>query len=163
MVSCIGVQADGQYQSKTFQNALLETFASDKRELDPFFLTSWDVSHWIDLAMEKLRTKKLSAEFLKRLILRSNKLYTMFGHGRGHSEYKGLAASLHLHGLETVTYATTRFFSSSFEQWDKIYKSYKALMLAFIKYREDMDDDCEEIKFQASIKSFFSYCWDIYH
>lgn len=69
--------------------------------------------------------------------------------GRGHSEYKGLASSLGLRALETVTFATTRFFSSSFEQWDKIYKSYKALMEVFMQYRENVDDDCEQAKYEV--------------
>jgi hypothetical protein len=34
--------------------------------------------------------------FVKKLIKRSNRFHTMFGSGKGHIEYKGLAASLGL-------------------------------------------------------------------
>ena len=70
----------------------------------PFFLTTWDASHWFDLVMQKLKEDDASSAFLKRLIKRFNKLHDMFGRrGRGHAEYKGLAASLKLKALETVT------------------------------------------------------------
>jgi hypothetical protein len=74
----------------------------------------------------------------------------MFGHGRGHAECEGLAASLNLKVLYTVTFATTRFLSSSYEQWDKIYRSYKALIEAFRRCRENEDDEEEETKYQVS-------------
>jgi len=119
---------------------------------DPFFLTTWDVSHWVDLVMGKLREDDASAAFLKRLIKRSNKLHVMFGRGRGHAEYKGLAASLNLKALHTVSFATTRFFSSSYEQWDKIYHSYKALIEVFRRSRENEDDEEEETKYQVNAK-----------
>ena len=56
----------------------------------------------------------------------------MFGHGLGNAEYKELAESLGLKAHETVTFATTRFFSSSYKQLEKIYNSYSALIKAFI-------------------------------
>ena len=83
---------------------------------DPFFLTTWDVSHWVDLVMGKLREDNASAALLKRLIKRSNKFHVMLGRGCGHAEYKGLAVSLNLRALHTVTFATTQFFSLSYEQ-----------------------------------------------
>jgi hypothetical protein len=73
----------------------------------------------------------------------------MFGSGRGHAEYKGFSKIHELKALETVTYATTRFSSSAFEQWEKIYKSYPGLIQAYIKNREDQDDECEETKYQV--------------
>lgn len=76
-------------------------------------------------------------------------MHTMFGRGRGHAEYKGFAKILGLKALETVTYATTRFTSSSFEQWEKIYDSYEAMIKSFIQNREDKDDECEETKYQV--------------
>ena len=75
----------------------------------------------------------------------------MFGSGRGHMEYKGLAASLGLKALETVTFATTRFTSSSYQQWEKIYESYQALIQAFIQHRKNPSDEEEETKYQARI------------
>ena len=131
---------------------------SDNHPADPFFLTPCDVSHWMDLAMEALRTKSnQSSSFLSRLIKRSNRLHTMFSRGRGHSEYKGLASSLGLRAMETVTFATTRFFSSAFEQWDKIYKSYRALMEVFMQCRENEDDDCEQAKYEVRIGNPLSF------
>ena len=73
----------------------------------------------------------------------------MFSRGRGHSEYKGLASSLGLKALETMKFSTTRFFSSSFEQWEKIYISYKALIQTFMNFRENQDDEEEETKCQV--------------
>ncbi len=76
-------------------------------------------------------------------------MHTMFGRGRGHAEYKGFAKILGLKALETVTHATTRFKSSSFEQWEKIYASYEAMIKAFIQNRQDDNDECEETKYQV--------------
>ena len=93
---------------------------------------SWDVAHWFDLVMVFLREEASSSEFLKRFIKRGKRFHTMFGYGRGHAEYKELADSLGLKAHETVTFATTRFFSSSYKQLEKIYNSYSALIKAFI-------------------------------
>ncbi len=49
--------------------------------------------------------------------------------------------------MDTVTFATTRFTSSSYEQWEKIYLSYEALIQAFIENRENLAD--EETKYQV--------------
>ena len=76
-------------------------------------------------------------------------MHTMFSRGRGHSEYKGLAFSLGLKALETMTFSTNRFFSSSYEQWEKIYISYKALIQTFMNFRENQDDEEEETKYQV--------------
>ena len=97
--------------------------------------------------MVEMREGSDSSAFLKRLIKRSNRLHTMFSRGCGHVEYQGLAASFKLKALETVTFATTRFFSSSYEQWDKIYVSYNALMKAFTRFRENEADEEAEKKF----------------
>ena len=112
---------------------------------------SWDVAHWFDLVMVFLREEASSSEFLKRFIKRSNRFHTMFGHGRGHAEYKELADSLGLKALETVTFATTRFFSSSYKQWEKIYTNYPALIQAFIQFRENPADENEVTKYQVCI------------
>ena len=110
---------------------------------------SWDVAHWMDLVMVFLREKATSSKFLKLLIKRSNRFHSMFGHGRGHAEYKELAKTLDLKALNTVTFATTRFTSSSFNQWEKIYDSYPALIQAFIQFRENSLDENEETKYQV--------------
>ena len=80
----------------------------------------------------------------------------MFARGHGHVEYKGLAAYLKLKALETITFATTRFFSYLYEEWDKIYISYKALMEAFRRCRGNEVDEEEETKYQVSVMSFCS-------
>lgn len=121
------------------------------KEADAYFLTAWDVSHWMDLAMVQLREETCSP-FMKRVIKRANRFHTMFAYGRGHIEYKGLASSLGLKALETVTFSTTRFFSSSYEQWEKIYRSYKALVESFRRSRENSDDEEEETKYQVGKK-----------
>ena len=63
--------------------------------------------------------------------------------------YVCLAKRLGLKALETVTFFTTRFTSLSYEQWEKIYSSYKALITAFLEIRENDEDDCEEAKYQV--------------
>ena len=73
----------------------------------------------------------------------------MYNRDRGHVEYVGLAKRLGLKALETVTFATTRFTSSSYDQWQKIYSSYKALITAFTEIRENMEDEEEEAKYQV--------------
>ena len=78
------------------------------------------------------------------MIKRSNKLHTMYNQGRGHVEYTGLAKRLGLKALETKTFS--RFTSSSYDQWEKIYRSYPALITAFNEIRE-LQDDCEETKY----------------
>ena len=147
----LAVHADGQYRSSTFQDALFAKMGKVK-ELDEFFLTSWDMSHWIDLAMVQLREEMCSLFMKRRLIKRANRFHTMFGRGRGHVKYKGLASSLELKALETVTFSTTCFLSSSYEQWEKIYLSYKALVESFRRSREN-DDNEEETKYQVSKKN----------
>ena len=148
LVLFAGVHADGQYQASTFQNRLY-SLLSIKEMSDPYFLVPWDASHWLDLAIVELRENSPSSSFRKLLIKRSSRLHTMFGSGRGHAEYKGFAKIYGLKALETVTYATTRFSSSAFEQWEKIYASYSALIKAFIQNREHTEDECEETKFQV--------------
>lgn len=108
--------------------------------------------------MAKLREEDSSSSFLKRLIKRANKMHTMFSRGRGHVEYKGLATALDLKALETVTFSTTRFFSSSFEQWEEIYISYKALMEYFRRCRENEDDNEEETKYQVRMSNIHYLC-----
>jgi hypothetical protein len=147
----LAVHADGQYHTNKFQRSLYKEIGDDISPVDPYFLLSWDVSHWLDLVMVFLREEANSSKFLKRLIKRSNRFHSMFGSGKGHVEYKGLAASLGLKALDTVTFATTRFTSSSYQQWEKIYESYEALVQAFIQNREDQSDENEETKYQVSI------------
>ena len=100
--------------------------------------------------MEALRGKEESTGIsFKLLIKRSNKMHTMFGHGRGHAEYIGIAKQLNLKGSETLTFCITRFFSSAFNQWERIYSSYKTLIEAFSRFRKDSNDNCEETKYEV--------------
>ena len=158
----LAVHADKQYQANTFQDKLLELLGA-YHQPDPYYChgsSTHLTSHMVHLhistchpdtyiVMVHLREYSDSSEFLKRLIKRSNKMHTMFQRGRGHVEYIGLAKRLGLKALETVTFSTTRFTSSSYEQWEKIYTSYKALMTAFMEGREAVEDDCEEAKYQV--------------
>ena len=123
----LAVHANGQYQASTFQNCLHELLHIDANS-DPYFVLPWDTSHWMDLAMVQLREEPEASAFLKLLIKRSNRFHGMFARGLGHVEYKGLAETLGLKAQETVTFATTSFTSSFFEQWSKICRSYKALI-----------------------------------
>lgn len=69
----IAVHADGQYQCSTFQEALFEELGNSETS-DKFFLTAWDISHWLDLAMADLREAGTPASSLiKRLIKRANR------------------------------------------------------------------------------------------
>ena len=144
----LAVHADGQYQAATFQNQLMDNMNVDN---DPYFSLPWDTAHWMDRVMEKLREKSGSASYFKRLIKRSNRLYTMFGHGRGHVEYVELAKSEGRKAMETVTFATTRFFSSAFKQWERIRSNYPQLMRAYTSFREDENDDCDETKYEVIV------------
>jgi len=142
----LAVHADGQYQATTFQQQLLKIM---NNEDDPYFSLPWDTVHWMDRVMEKLREKTDCSSFFKRLIKRSNRLHTMVGHGRGHVEYVELAKLEGKKATETLTFATTRFFSSAFKQWERIYQNYTELMNAFASYREDEFDDCDETKYEV--------------
>ena len=102
--------------------------------------------------MSDLREDSSSAlSLIKRLIKRANRFHSMFSRGRGHLEYTGLSDAMGLKALETVTFSTTRFFSSSFEQWKKIYSSYKALIETYRACREDEEDEEDETKYQVTI------------
>ena len=79
----------------------------------------------------------------------------MFGHGKGHMKYVGFAESKGIKMRETVTFATTRFFSSSYKQWESVYKSNLTLMEAFMKFQEDDEDECEETKYEVNVKFYF--------
>ncbi len=125
------MHADGQYQARTFQRRFLDFLACTARP-DPNFFLPGDVSHWMDLVTVNLRERSASSDFLKLLIKQSNHFNSMFGKCRGQVEYVWLAKHLGLKVMEPVNYVTTRFSSLSFEQWDKIYSSYQALIVAFI-------------------------------
>ena len=100
--------------------------------------------------MEVLRGKEESTGiFFKRLIKRPNKIHTMFSHGRSHAEYIGIGKQLNLKRSETLTFSTKRFFSSSFNPWERIYSSYKTLIEAFSRFREDSNDNREETKYEV--------------
>ena len=100
--------------------------------------------------MSDLREDSSSASSLiKRLIKRANRFHAMFSRGKGHMEYTGLSDAMGQKSQETVTFSKTRFFSSSFEQWKKIYNSYKALIET---YRMCREDDKDETKYQVTIR-----------
>lgn len=145
---CIAIHGDGQYQAATFQDALKEKLKVD--ENDKYFLMTWDVAHWVDRVMESMREIEPTSTFFKRVIERGNRLYTMFGHGKGHAEFKKISKRLGLKSSEMTTFATTRFFSSAYHQWTRIVEVYPALMETYSRFREDEDDDCDETRYQVS-------------
>ena len=71
----IALHADGQYHTNKFQESLYSNIGETDMAIDPFFLLSWDVSHWLDLVMVFLREEAASSQFLKRLIKRSNRFH----------------------------------------------------------------------------------------
>ena len=102
--------------------------------------------------MENLHEiNKKSQVFCIWLIRRSNRLYARFGHGRSDTKYIGLVQPHELKAIETVTIATTRFFSSSFKQWQNICANYQQLMQAYVSFREDEHNDCDEKKCEIQI------------
>ena len=74
----------------------------------------------------------------------------MFGHGKGHLEYVGLGKQLGQKSLEIGSFATTRFFSSAFEQWEWIIESYPALIDAYTSFRKQTADECDETKYEVN-------------
>ena len=86
------MRADSQYQTETFQDAFHDSVTTGDYKPHPYLLLPWDISHWLDHVMEALRGKEESTRiYFKRLIKRSNKMPTMFGHGLSHAEYIGIA------------------------------------------------------------------------
>ena len=124
-------------------------------ENDQYFTMPWDTAHWLDRVMEKLREKGQSTSYFKRIIKRTNRFHTMFSIGKGRSEYMQLAESEGVKAMETVTFATTRFFNSAFRQFEMVHKNYVQLVDAYMKFREDEDDDCDETKYE--VMKFFLY------
>ena len=59
----IALHADGQYHTKKFQESLYSNIGETDMAIDPFFLLSWDVSHWLDLVMVFLREEAASSSF----------------------------------------------------------------------------------------------------
>jgi len=150
--------ADGQYQRGQFRDTFLSLKhpeGYDSLSLatqDFFFVTPWDASHWLDLSMVEVRDV-VCRDFFSRFIKRANKFNAMFGRGKGFAEYNTVQSQLHLSGHVTKSYATTRFTSSAFAQFESIYKSYEALVRTYEKTRET-SDDCEEMKYQIKGQDF---------
>ena len=55
--------------------------------------------------------------------------------------------------LNTVTFSTTRFFSSAYESWDRIFTSYESLITAYSQFRETHDEE-EETKYEVRGEGF---------
>ena len=53
--------------------------------------------------------------------------------------------------LEITIFATTRFFSSAYQQWEKIIQFYSSLIKAFKVFRDQENDDCNETKHEVLI------------
>ena len=79
----------------------------------------WDPAHWLDLVFEKFKGE----EFISRLLSCTNLIHRQFGHGKMHSVSKATAADLNLPFQVTVSFASQRFMSSSYQQFLKLEKS----------------------------------------
>ena len=86
-------------------------------------------------------------------IKRANQFSTMYGRGKGHAEYQGVAKQNSLKAHVTKVNATTWFASSSFSQFESVYESYEALCKAFSAIRETDDED-EEMKYMVKGRDF---------
>ena len=110
----------------------------------------WDTAHWLDRVMEKMREKTATSAFLKRLIKRSNRYTQCLELDVALQNIQNILKNLVLKNQEfTVTFATTRFFSLAITQWKRILDNYKQLLSSYIEYREDLEDDCDETKFEV--------------
>ena len=148
-------QADGQYQAREFGERLKERVFKDDRpvNVDKFFVIPWDTAHWMDCCLSDLRVKEENGLILRRLILRANKFHNMFGRGRGYAEYKGLTQELEIRSFTTSAYSTTRFTSSAFEIFEKIYKNYEGLAKTYERLRETVDEE-EETRYMIKGRDF---------
>ena len=148
-------QADGQYQARGFIEGLKQRIFGDNlpAEADKFFVVPWDGAHWMDLCMGDIREKEENGEILRRLVKRINKFHTMFGRGRGFAEYKGLTEELKLSSSSTAAYSTTRFASSAFENFQKVYKNYEGLAKTYERMRETIDEE-EETRYLIKGRDF---------
>ena len=148
-------QADGQYQAREFGERLKERIFGVERpdEVDKFFVIPWDTAHWMDCCLTDVRVKEENGQVLRRLILRVNKFHSMFGRGRGYAEYKGLTLELELGSFTTSTYSTTRFASSAFETFEKVYKNYEGLAKTYERLRETTEVE-EETRYMIKGRDF---------
>ena len=80
-----------------------------------------------------IHQKQESSIFFKRLIKRTNCFHTMFGHGKGRSEYVMLAETEGIKTIKTMNILTTQFFSSAFLQFQMIYGNCPARIKCFYK------------------------------
>lgn len=152
----VGHQADGQYQAKDFIETLRNMiYMEDPTPIhfEKYFVVPWDPAHWLDCCMEDIRTKDESGEILRRLVMRVNKFHTMFGHGKGHTEYIGYSKEKELTHSSTTNYSTTRFASSSFQTFEKTYNNYEALIGAYSTLRETNDEE-EEMRYLIKGRDF---------
>ena len=158
-------QADGQYQASMFMQTLRELiYVENKDNALPdgyatFFVVPWDTAHWMNCCLEDIREKDKGGEIMRRrLIKRGNKFHKMYAGGRDQLEYSGYAEENNMKALATKVYATTRFASSSFAQFESVYESYEALASIFSAIREPHDDE-EETKYQVKGRYFcFDFC-----
>ena len=153
--------ADGQYQASGFLKKLKEslpagTVLEDMPDDGICFVVPWNLGHWMNLAVVEVRDKS-DCELLTRFIKRSDKFHTMFGRGRGHDEYFGVAEDGGLKTYEAQVYATTRFTSSAFSQFRTIYKGYEGYVTVYTEMRET-EDDCEQMKYMVKGRD---YCLDL--
>ena len=102
----LGVQADGQYQSSGFRRAFEERCPSYQTSEDTFNSICWDSSHWLNLAIVKVKDKSSCAGTLKLFRSRVNCFASMFGQGRGVAEFRAVSE------IQKGTFRVVSFFST---------------------------------------------------
>ena len=144
---------DGQYLNEPMMTrlnaplfeAMLKSMQFDSEEdysTEYWWPTQWDPAHWLDKVFEAFRKES----FISRLISRTNYLHQIFGFGKMHSISKETAKDLNLPYRVTVSFATQRFMSSSYNQFLKLEISLEAYIEA---YRDHDNKEIGEYKIAA--------------
>ena len=119
-----GVAADGPYQASGFAAQLRESLAITDDDPDLALPVTWDTAHVLHLGVTDVRdAQDQSGANFRRFIKRCNIFNHVMSHGKGFAFLQIVDKD----ARRPVSYATQHFASSSYEQWQKIEKSYSAL------------------------------------
>ena len=122
-----GVAADGPYQTKNFRTSLVKHVNIDFSDTLSLPVT-WDPAHLLNLAATDVKDDDSTAgSYFRLFIKRCNIFNQMLSHGKGYAFLKKIEEK----AQRPISYATQRFASSSYNQWEKIFKSYAAYIEAF--------------------------------
>jgi hypothetical protein len=120
------VSADGPYQANGFRGKLLEKLGIEDNELA--LPVIWDAAHVLNLAVLDVKDSNTdSGQHFRRFIKRCNVFNTILANGKGFAFLQLTDSS----ARRPVSYACQRFASSSYEQWEKIEKSFASYWQAF--------------------------------